>query len=208
MRVKLLLDMDGPGMILDSSWRDHQAHLIAQEKARQMESSPTPGSNEYRNLFYARDAFYNAEFVRHDELIPSASQQLAFLQQRYEHIQILTARPDFLEPATTEQLHALGVELAGITVRYKLYALSPQEKREQYIATTIWKSQCVQDDAGKYDLVLFADDEERNRKAVEALHLGNVIVCASLAECIAVDPATVNLAEMAEKASRLRIQQG
>jgi uncharacterized protein (DUF3820 family) len=207
MRVKILLDMDGPGLIFDPTWRDRQAHLIAQQKANQMETPPAPNSNAYRSLFYSRDAFYRAEFISHDELNPEALQQLQLLQQRYKHIQIITARPDFLEPATTDRINQLGIGLAGISIRYKLYAQSLQEKREQYISTADWKGQIAKEEVSKYDLVIFTDDEERNRKAVEALHLGNVIVCASLAECLAVDPATLNLEEMRERASSLRSQQ-
>jgi hypothetical protein len=101
----------------------------------------------------------------------------------YGEVSILTSRPDYLREATEAWLCEHGLWSDSREIRYKAYA-TPQDKREQFIPTPTWKAGIVQAAAAFHDRVLFIDNEERNRAAVEALGLPNVVVRASLTDYV------------------------
>jgi phosphoglycolate phosphatase-like HAD superfamily hydrolase len=176
-----IVDLDGKGLIIDTTLRDQEAHARVQAKIQSMSEPPTP--DEYKQLFYSGEIFYDPALLALDRLNPGAKEALDRLQERYTDVYILTARPDFLAVPTEEWLHAHGIIFPRESIRYKLYP-DGEEKREQRLSTAAWKATIVHQAAVWHKRVLFIDDDERNRQAVIAHRLSNVEIKDSLADYI------------------------
>lgn len=177
-----ILDLDGEGMIIDPSAREEKARKIVLAKLAGKEV-PSEDSNEYKKLFFGRDAFFSEDLLHLDKLNSGAIQAIERLRTIYTDIYILTSRPDFLARDTMLWLKEHGIELADDEIRFKLYA-DGEDKREQFTGTPAWKSTIVYERARIYRSVLFVDNEEKNRRAIEALKMPNVTIRGSLNDYI------------------------
>lgn len=177
-----IVDLDGQGMIIDTTARAEEAHrrVLAQLEGK----DPAQDSNEYKNLFYSRDAFYDESLLHLDQLNPGAEVAIARLRQHYDDLYVLTSRPDYLLGRQTKLwLKDHGIVLDDEEIRFKLYAIG-EDKREQYTATPAWKSTIVYQAVWAYWNVLFVDDDERNRRAVAALKMLNITIKENLNDFI------------------------
>lgn len=180
----VILDLDGPGQIIDTTARAEEADRRVQANfAEKDESTPAPDTNEYKSLFYSRDCFFDSSLFKLDQLNPGAEKAIARLRQIYVDLYVLTSRPDFLAQPTMMWLREHGIELANEEIRFKIYAIG-DDKREERTTTAAWKSTIVYQATWMCRHVLFIDDDERNRQAIAALHIGNVTIKDSLKEYI------------------------
>lgn len=140
-------------------------------------------SNEWKSLFYSKDAFYDVRLLHLDKLNPGALQAIERLRQLYTDLYIVTSRPDFLAEATMKWLSEHGIELSPDEIRFKLYQFE-EDKREQFVSTPAYKGIITYEASWVYQTVLFIDNEERNRRAVAALRRPNITIKESLADYI------------------------
>lgn len=176
-----ILDLDGLGQIVNASERDQEA--TRRVKASQGGKDLDPDSNEYKSLFYAKNAFYDVSLLHLDQMNPGALQAIERVRMLYTDLYIVTSRPDFMADATITWLRAQGIDLSPNEIRFKLYQLE-EDKREQYVSTSAWKSILTYEASWIYQTVLFVDNEERNRRAVAALRCPNITIKESLADFI------------------------
>lgn len=112
---------------------------------------------------------FKPEHVSLDVLIDGALEAVDNLESKGHAIIFLTSRPESMREATVIWLatHALDS-----------YELVMKPASKQFTKTVKWKAEEVQRMASLpgIEKVVFVDDEERNREAIEALGLG--IVCA------------------------------
>ena len=109
-----------------------------------------------------------------DTLIDDAQERIDILSTRGD-IVYLTSRPESMYEASKARLAEFG--LGG-------YELICKPKCEQYTKTKTWKAAFVEGMALKLDSIIFIDDEEINRNAVEDLGLSNVFCRKSLADAV------------------------
>jgi len=174
-------DLDGPGQIVDASERDHEA----QSRVRALLSGKEvdPNSNEYKGLFYSKDAFYDVHLLHLDKLNPGALQAIERLRELYTDFYIVTSRPDFMADPTVTWLSEHGIVLSPDEIRFKLYRLE-EDVREQFVSTPAYKEIIAYEASWVYQSVLFIDNEERNRRAVAALRRPNITIKESLTDYI------------------------
>jgi hypothetical protein len=172
-----ILDLDGPGQISDPFARDQEAVRRVKVKFGGKEIDPL--SNEYKSLFYARDGFFDERLLHLDKLNEGANAALERLRTLYTDLYVVTSRPDFLAEGTIHWLREHGVDLSADEIRFKLYQIE-DEKREQYTTTSAYKAIITYEASRVYQRVLFVDNEEKNRRAVAALHRPTITIKASL----------------------------
>ena len=125
------------------------------------------------------EPFYDSELVALDSMNMGADVALAYLRERYDVLYILTSCPDFLAPEVEANFRRYSLSWDKSSIRFKLYAVE-NDKREQYTSTAVWKTIITHQAAEWFNSVLFIDNDARNREAVLARQLSNVIVQDSL----------------------------
>lgn len=147
-------------------------------------------------------AYWNTAFdpalVELDELMVGSKEALTDLEEQGYYIVFLTSRPETMKEATIAWLcqHKIftGATLAGTgtfwgvasaTVRYgRDLIMKPLGK--QFVKTAEWKASEIQIMANLdiVESILFVDDEERNREAVEALKSAKVTCKSNLSQIL------------------------
>lgn len=157
-----IVDLDG--VVADSSARFAKAEEAKQSALAQNATDRQATSEYWRSAF-------TPELVDLDTLIDGADLAVKRLEQRAGYnIVFLTSRPEDMHVATEKWL--TQHDLDG-------YELVTKPTSKQFTKTVTWKADEVKRMAslGSVEAVLFIDDEQANRAAVEALGLG--IACKS-----------------------------
>ncbi len=163
---------------------------IAQERAKAfaLALALDPKDEAYRKalstFFYSERGFFDNELVRCDQLMSGCGNALAQLLQEYDKVIVLTSRPISMREATLQWFLQWFPGCKNIEFIFK-------NSTESVMKTAIWKAHTVALFAEQYDVILFIDDDERNRDAVEfmAADLNNsaIFVKACFEECFLID---------------------
>ena len=119
------------------------------------------------------DIAFDPALLSLDTLIPGAYDAIDILSTRGDII-YLTSRPESLYDASKARLAEFELDNDLIC----------KPKSAQYVKTVKWKAEEVKKLALEYKNVVFIDDEQNNRDAVEALELPNVFCTSSLASAV------------------------
>lgn len=169
---------DFDGVIADTT--EHTK--IAQERARAFVFQQAPGLDEkaerkaLSRFFYSEQGFFDTRLVEHDQLIRGCHQALARLAQEYDTIVVVTSRPPSMREATLQWFSRWCPGYEYIEFIFK-------ETEERFLKTATWKADVIGQWVQQYDTLLFIDDDERNRKAVEALAADVPNVTISVMSC-------------------------
>jgi ribonucleotide monophosphatase NagD (HAD superfamily) len=163
---RAIIDIDG--VLADSTARFAKA-----EEAKQQALTMGAGERDATKTYWL--TAFDCDLVALDTLIPNADKAIHRLWDMGWLITLLTSRPESLKEATETWLVQYGLEAYYLVMK-------PQSK--QFTKTVQWKADEVRQMATSDDwiAVLFIDDEEGNRAAVEALGLENVRCRANLDE--------------------------
>lgn len=144
--------------------------VVADSTARFARARRSDGSIDWAIAF-------DSDLVALDTLIPHALGAIRRLASGGYEVIFLTSRPQSMRDATQAWLdvHALDG-----------YGLIMKPAHAQFIKTAKWKADEVARMAQLPGVtsLLFVDDEERNREAVEARQLPHVTTIASLSELV------------------------
>ncbi len=157
-----VVDFDGviADMTIHTQIARERAHAFALQQA------PDPESKAYRKaasaFFYSEEGYFDQDLLELDQPVIGSREALRQLLQEYDEVIVLTSRPPSLQEATLAWFRRYFPEQEAITFLFK-------ESHEHEIKTAVWKAQIVAQFAKRCETVLFIDDDERNRKAVEAL---------------------------------------
>jgi hypothetical protein len=164
-----ILDLDG--VIVDISLHAQKALELAETFAISL--YPDPDSETYkkarRTFFYSERGVFNVELIELDRLILGCEKALEQLVQEYDKVVVLTSRQQSMREATLKWFSQSCPGFESIEFIFK-------DSDEQTIKTSTWKASVIARFAESYDTLLFIDDDERNRKAVEEAALGNVVI--------------------------------
>lgn len=181
----ILCDIDG--VVADSSKRF--------AKAYEGMSNLRPGQPDWNIAF-------DSKLIPLDTPIDGALEALQELN-KLGWLEFITSRPSTLEAATKvwftwnlpgfEPNRVNGEKMLAIKFKEQVtphayYVQKFGDKGEKWVKTSLWKAAWVEmwaENRNANEVIVFIDDEEINRKAVEALGLDNVKCYASLAEAVA-----------------------
>jgi hypothetical protein len=144
---------------------------IAQERAKAFVLQQAPGLDgeverkALSTFFYSERGFFDNQLVECDQLMTGCDKALAHLLQEYDNVVVLTSRPPSMREATFQWFSQWCPGYESIVFIFK-------DSDEGVEKTTTWKARTVAHFAQQYDTILFIDDDERNRKAVEAIAAG------------------------------------
>lgn len=173
---------DFDGVVADSA--EHTK--IAQERAKVFvlqQASDLDEATERKALsrfFYSERGFFDTRLIEHDQLMSGCHQALAHLAQAYDNVVIVTSRPPSMREATLQWFSRWCPGYEHMEFIFK-------DTEESVLKTASWKARLVAQFARHYDSILFIDDDERNRKAVEALAADlpgvTIVVISCFEEC-------------------------
>jgi hypothetical protein len=150
---------------------------IAQERAKAFVLQQAPGLDgeaerkALSRFFYSERGFFDNKLVEYDQLMSGCNKALAHLSQEYDKVVVVTSRPPSMREATLQWFSRWCPGCENIEFIFK-------DSEESVVKTATWKARIVAHFAEQYDTLLFIDDDERNRKTVEAIaaHLNNVTI--------------------------------
>lgn len=128
------------------------------------------------SFFYSERGFFDNTLITYDQLVRDCQQALASLLQQYDKVVVLTSRPLSMREATLQWFSRYCPGCEGIDFIFK-------DTEERVLKTATWKARTVVRFAEQYETILFIDDDERNRKAVEALAADLHNVALSIQSC-------------------------
>jgi beta-phosphoglucomutase-like phosphatase (HAD superfamily) len=155
---------------------------IAQERAKAFVLQQTPSLDKeaerkaLSRFFYSERGFFDTRLIEHDQLMSGCHQALARLSREYDKIVVVTSRPPSMREATLQWFSRWCPGYEHIEFIFK-------DIEESVLKTASWKARLVAHFARQHDILLFIDDDERNRKAVEALAADLPNVTISIMPC-------------------------
>lgn len=146
-------------------------------------------------FFYSERGFFDNELVEYDQLIPGCHRAFAHFSQAYDKIMVVTSRPPSMREATLRWFSQRCPDYEHIEFLFK-------DSDESTLKTPTWKAQIVAHFAEQYDTLLFIDDDEKNRKAVEErvadLRHVTISVTSCFDECFLIPPKDTSQLEAQE----------
>ncbi len=155
---------------------------IAQERAKAfvlqqaLELDAVAERKALSRFFYSEQGFFDTRLIEHDQLMSGCHQALAHLAQAYDKVVVVTSRPPSMREATLQWFSRWCPGYENIEFIFK-------DIEESVLKTATWKARLVAHFARQYETILFIDDDERNRKAVEALAADLPGVTISVTSC-------------------------
>lgn len=169
---------DFDGVIADV--REHTK--IAQERARAFVREQTPGAEgeaerkALSRFFYSEQGFFDNTLVECDQVVTGCHTALASLLREYDKVVVVTSRPPSMREATLQWFSQWYPGNENVEFIFK-------DVNESVLRTAAWKARAVAHFAQQYETLLFIDDDERNRKAVEAIAADLHHVTISIKSC-------------------------
>ncbi|HLZ56187.1 MAG TPA: hypothetical protein VKR06_04500 [Ktedonosporobacter sp.] len=161
-----ILDFDG--VIADMTLHAQRAQELA--KAFALEQDPDTKSETHRralrDFFYSEQGFFNSTLAELDQPVAGCNKALEQTVKEYDTVIVLTSRPHSMREITLKWFCQYCPGFENIEFIFK-------ESDESTLKTAIWKAQIVTFFATRYNTILFIDDDERNRMAVESMLADN-----------------------------------
>lgn len=159
-------------MVVNNSERAEIAHHYADQFS----------GKEQTSAFYAK--MFDPELIKFDVIEDQAHEWLKQIE-KHAHIFYLTSRPHTMSAETREWLKRNSISHPTIYKDYGTGETGPDGKidnGDRFLKTPTWKKRMIQRllDEMQPDWLIFADDEEENRRAVAEIGDPHVLIRCSL----------------------------